>query len=61
MYCDYYTGFYWVKSNRAITDYQWEKIDIINFAYYESITFTNLNMLKYDEMAIHFWLMIYEY
>ena len=59
--CDYYTGLYWVKSNSAITDYQCEKIDSINFAYYESITFTNLNVVKNDEMAIHFWLMIYEY
>ena len=59
--CDFNRGIYWIKSNDNFTKYQCEKIDSINFAFYEEVTFTDLKVSNNDEMAIHFWLMIYEY
>ena len=59
--CDYYEGLYWVKSNYEYQMYECQKIDSINFAFYQSVKVLGLKLVKNDEMAIVFWLDIYEY
>ena len=59
--CDYYEGLYWVKSDKDYQSYECQRIDSINFAFYESVTILGLNVVTNDEMAIVFWLNIYEY
>ena len=59
--CDYYEGLYWVKTDDDYQSYECERVDSINFAFYESVTIYGLNVVKNDEMTIAFWLDIYEY
>jgi len=59
--CDYYEGLYWVKTDDDYQMYECERVDSINFAFYESTTIYGLNVVTNDEMTIVFWLDIYEY
>ena len=59
--CDYYEGLYWVKTDDEYQSYECQKIDSINFAFFESVTLYGLNLVSNDEMTIVFWLDIYEY
>ena len=59
--CDYYEGLYWIKTDKDFQSYECEKVDSINFAFYNSVTLNGLNVVKNDEMTLAFWLYIYEY
>ena len=59
--CDYYEGLYWVKTDDEYQSYECQRVDSINFAFYESLTISGLNLVTNDEMSIVFWLDIYEY
>ena len=59
--CDYYEGLYWVKTDSEYQSYECQRIDSINFAFFESVTLNGLNVVSNDEMSIVFWLDIYEY
>ena len=59
--CDYYEGLYWIKTDKDYQSYECQKIDSINFAFFNPVTITGLNIVKNDEMTITFWLDIYEY
>ena len=49
------------KSNINLNEYECQKIDSINFHFYEPITIYGIDMIENDEMCISFWLNIYEY
>ena len=59
--CDYYEGLYWVKTDDEYQSYECQRVDSINFAFYASVTINGISVVKNDEMAIVFWLDIYEY
>ena len=59
--CEFYNGLYWVQSNNVYSKYNCQKVDSINFAFYERMDFNNLNVSNNDEIAMHFWLYVYEY
>ena len=59
--CDYYEGLYWVKTDEKYQSYECQKVDSINFAFFEKITLYGLQIVKNDEMTMAFWLDIYEY
>ena len=59
--CDYYEGLYWIKTDEEYQSYECEKVDSINFAFYDSVTINGLNVVENDEMTMSFWLNIYEY
>jgi hypothetical protein len=52
---------YWVKTDSEYQSYECQRIDSINFAFFESVTLNGLNVVSNDEMSIVFWLDIYEY
>ena len=59
--CDYYEGLYWVKTDFDYQSYECQRVDSINFAFYDSVTIEGLDVVTNDEMTIAFWLDIYEY
>ena len=59
--CDYYEGLYWIKTDDNYQSYECERVDSINFAFYESVTINGLNVVQNDEMAMTFWVNIYEF
>ena len=59
--CDYYEGLYWIKTDINYQEYECEKVDSINFAFYNMVSLKGLNVVKNDEMSIAFWMYIYEY
>ena len=59
--CDYYEGLYWVKTDKEYQSYECQKVDSINFAFFEKVTLLGLTVVKNDEMTMAFWLDIYEY
>ena len=59
--CDYYEGLYWVKTDEQYQSYECQKVDSINFAFFEKVTLYGLSVVKNDEMTMVFWLDIYEY
>ena len=59
--CDYYEGLYWVKTDENYQSYECEKVDSINFAFFEKVTLYGLTVVKNDEMTMAFWLDVYEY
>ena len=59
--CDYYEGLYWVRTNDDYQEYECQKIDSINFAFYEQVEITGITIVKTDEISMVFWLDIYEY
>ena len=59
--CDYYEGLYWVKTDINYQSYECQKVDSINFAFFEKVTLYGINVVNNDEMTMAFWLDIYEY
>ena len=59
--CDYYEGLYWIKTDKEYKSYECQKVDSINFAFFNSVTIQGLKVVTNDEMTITFWLNIYEY
>ena len=59
--CDYYEGLYWVKTDEQYQSYECEKVDSINFAFFEKVTIYGLTVVTNDEMTMAFWLDVYEY
>ena len=59
--CDFYEGLYWIKSDNDYQSYECERVDSINFAFFESVTLYELSVVTNDEMTMVFWLNIYEY
>ena len=59
--CDYYEGLYWIKTDENYTSYECERVDSINFGFFDSVTIYGLDVVKNDEMTMAFWLDIYEY
>ena len=59
--CDYYEGLYWIKTDINHQSYECQKVDSINFAFYNPVVLNGLNVVKNDEMSIAFWIYIYEY
>ena len=59
--CDYNEGLYWIKTYEDYQSYECEKVDSINFAFYNEVNINGLKVVKNDEMSIVFWLRIYEY
>ena len=59
--CDYYEGLYWVKTDIDYQSYECQKVDSINFAFFEKVTLYGINAVNNDEMTMVFWLDIYEY
>ena len=59
--CDYYEGLYWVKTDEDYQLYECQRVDSINFAFYDTVEIKGLNVVTNDEMSIAFWLDIYEY
>ena len=59
--CDYYEGLYWVKTDEQYQMYECQKIDSINFGFFEKVVIEGLNIVENDEMSMVFWLDIYEY
>ena len=59
--CDYYEGLYWVKTDEQYQLYECQKVDSINFAFFEKVTLYGLTVVKNDEMTMAFWLDVYEY
>ena len=58
---DYYEGLYWVKTDKNYQSYEAQKVDSINFAFFEKVEIYGLNMATNDEMTMAFWLNVYEY
>ena len=59
--CDYYEGLYWVKTDKNYQSYEAQKIDSINFAFFEKVVINGLSMVTNDEITMAFWLDVYEY
>ena len=59
--CDYYEGLYWVKTDENYQLYECQKVDSINFAFFEKVILYGLTVVKNDEMSMVFWLNIYMY
>ena len=59
--CDYYEGLYWVKTDENYKSYECQKVDSINFAFFEKVTINGLNVVDNEEMIMAFWLNVYEY
>ena len=59
--CDYYEGLYWVKTDSKYQSYECQRVDSINFAFFEPIIIYGLSESTNDEKSIAFWLNIYEY
>ena len=59
--CDYYEGLYWVKTDKDYQSYECQRVDSINFAFFQSVNIYGINIVSNDEMGITFWLNIYEY
>ena len=59
--CDYYEGLYWVKTDENYQSYECQKVDSINFAFFQKVTLYGLTVVDNDEMTMAFWLDVYEY
>ena len=59
---NYYQGLYWIATQLSNhNSYYTQKVDSINFAFYNSITIPNLSKPSNDEMALEFWVKVFEY
>ena len=54
--CDYYEGLYWVKTDENYKSYECQKVDSINFAFFEKVTINGLNVVDNEEMTMTFFL-----
>ena len=59
--CDFYEGLYWIKIDNEYQSYECQRVDSINFAFFEPIIIYGVSESKNNEMTMAFWLNIYEY
>ena len=59
--CVFYDGLYWIKIDNEYQSYECQRVDSINFAFFEPIIIYGVSESKNNEMTIAFWLNIYEY
>ena len=58
---NYYEGLYWIATQEPIVSYYSQRVDSINFAFYEPIVVNGINMVQNDEASLEFWVNIYQY
>ena len=59
--CDILSGKYWVGANEDYTKYKCQKVQNINFAFYNEFKVNELSISNNKEKAIYFWVIIFEY